>query len=548
MTFSEQLPSSPALSLSSPPLLLSLLIILFSILIIYFYQTTKSIQTGLIQRPPSLPFLGHALHFLPTTMIDKLHQFKSLYGPVYELSLFNQQFLIIHSSNLIKEITIKRPKLFRRDHQANRAAIDIHLDQGSLFFTEGHTWSRLRRLLSTPFNKTNSDIMNSLIKIEILDLIKYLHETSRTIINTNSIMMQYTLQVILRVAMGTSCLNNPYVKNGNFANDTNLIFDYFMERIFYSDFLWKIMKPFSNYEKAMKANLRIEKLVSIVLEGTKTNSGTYSDTIPGNDSGTKSGTHSDTISGNDSDTKSGNDSDTKSGTHSDTIPGNDSGKSGTHSDTISGNDSDTKSGNHSDSKIDLNRETKMEDKKKNTKKIQKSFLDILMIESSSTTTTTNQNGETKLSQDEVLANIKTMILAGSETTSVVLSWCFFFLSQSPNHLERLRKEAETLPSLEDENQNTIFDDHPITRLELPFAAACFKEAMRLRSPAPFIAAGLSSSSSPFSSHLLTLIHSFHLSLSLSSRLLSLSLCLSLSSLSLFSLFSSSLFLILFEQN
>jgi cytochrome P450 len=385
-------------------LLLSLAIVLVSIIFLYFYQTTKSITTGLIHRPPSLPFIGHAHHFLPTTLIDTLQVFRKKYGPVYELYLFSQRFFVLHDSELIKEVTTKRPKIFRRDHQANRAAIDIHMDQGSLFFTEGHTWSRLRRLLSTPFNRSNSDAMNSSIKKEISFLLQRLSSTKGEVVNANSAMMQFTLQVILRVAMG-SFPQDDYVQSGKFALDTNLLFDYFMERIFYSDFLWRFVRPFSLYQKAMEANMRIESLVSLVIDSTSTT-----------DAGS------------------------------------------VH---IKGNSS-------------------------------KSFIDILMTESKAVKPSPEDQGASagaaKLSQDEVLANIKTMILAGSETTSVVLSWCLFFLSQSPTHLQRLREEVDALPSLDEDSDST-------TRLELPFSAACFKEAMRLRTPAPFIAAGSSFSPS-----------------------------------------------------
>ena len=113
----------------------------------------------------------------------------------------------------------------------------------------------------------------------------------------------------------------------------------------------------------------------------------------------------------------------------------------------------------------------------------KTFINILRSEPHSAINI-NANPESeigsqsKLSDHEVIANIKTMILAGSETTSVVLSWALFFLSQAQHkhHLLKLRQEA-------DENLSTTVHQ---SRVELPFASACFREALRLKGPVAFV--------------------------------------------------------------
>eukprot|EP00604_Paraphysomonas_vestita_P004343 CAMPEP_0174825640 /NCGR_PEP_ID=MMETSP1107-20130205/42958_1 /TAXON_ID=36770 /ORGANISM="Paraphysomonas vestita, Strain GFlagA" /LENGTH=212 /DNA_ID=CAMNT_0016057447 /DNA_START=739 /DNA_END=1380 /DNA_ORIENTATION=- len=94
-----------------------------------------------------------------------------------------------------------------------------------------------------------------------------------------------------------------------------------------------------------------------------------------------------------------------------------------------------------------------------------------------------------------------MILAGSETTSVVLSWSLYYFTQFPEQYQRLRKEADE--KLSDINQivndinNNSGNSVNNTRIELPFTAACFKEALRLRGPAPFMGSSLVSKNEPY---------------------------------------------------
>lgn len=348
--------------------------------------------TGLVKRPPGYAIIGHPQYFNFKTLLQTMAIFCKKYGPVYELFIFQARFLIINDVQSIKEITMKRPKYFRRDAAIEGPFRSLDLFPSSLFIAEGQVWSRLRRLLSTPFNRTNADAMASSLFAEVIDLIRRLKETRGKSVNVNSEMMQYTLRVIIRVALGNFTLDE-YLTTGQIVIDTNTLFDYLVQRSFYSEFIWSFLAPFSSLQKkAFAANNRIENLVSSVLE---------------------------------------------------------------------------------------NSEAK--------RSSSKTFIDILISESQAAT----DDGHSKLSKHEVIANIKTMMLAGSETTSVVLSWCLFYLSQYPEHLQRLRREAEEkLPNLEK------FCPENFTRCELPYASACFRESLRLKGPAPILGS-CELSASPF---------------------------------------------------
>ena len=82
----------------------------------------------------------------------------------------------------------------------------------------------------------------------------------------------------------------------------------------------------------------------------------------------------------------------------------------------------------------------------------------------------------KLTDAEVISNILTMFVAGSDTTAVGISWAFYFLSLHPEAMEAARAEAN---ELDDSKHNP-----PLTATEklsrLRYCYACFTEAMRLR--------------------------------------------------------------------
>jgi len=92
-------------------------------------------------------------------------------------------------------------------------------------------------------------------------------------------------------------------------------------------------------------------------------------------------------------------------------------------------------------------------------------------------TTQDANGQ-GLSDDEIEDQLITFIAAGHETTARALCWLFYLLSQDTSSRDRLEAEVDGLDI--DNIPPEKWGDH------LPFAAACFNEAMRLFPPAPFI--------------------------------------------------------------
>ncbi|RJF95699.1 cytochrome P450 [Noviherbaspirillum saxi] len=89
--------------------------------------------------------------------------------------------------------------------------------------------------------------------------------------------------------------------------------------------------------------------------------------------------------------------------------------------------------------------------------------------------------DSKLSESELAGNMLTMLLAGEDTTAHTLAWLIHFLYCSPQVLERVRQEV-----------NSVLGAEPIaTRHEqlsqLDYVDACIQEAMRLKPVGPIMA-------------------------------------------------------------
>lgn len=84
------------------------------------------------------------------------------------------------------------------------------------------------------------------------------------------------------------------------------------------------------------------------------------------------------------------------------------------------------------------------------------------------------------SDDEVFGNVMTLLLAGEDTTANGMAWLLYYLGRDPKLQEQIREEAEA--ALGDRIVPASLAD--LEGLELTRAA--LREALRLRSPGPFV--------------------------------------------------------------
>lgn len=87
----------------------------------------------------------------------------------------------------------------------------------------------------------------------------------------------------------------------------------------------------------------------------------------------------------------------------------------------------------------------------------------------------NNKDGTGMTHDEILANARTLIGAGSHTTASALAGLTFYLTKSPEAYNRLAEEIRSTFSSED-------DINMKSTTALPFLHACLEEALRIYPP------------------------------------------------------------------
>ncbi|CAK4031373.1 sterigmatocystin biosynthesis P450 monooxygenase stcS [Lecanosticta acicola] len=93
-------------------------------------------------------------------------------------------------------------------------------------------------------------------------------------------------------------------------------------------------------------------------------------------------------------------------------------------------------------------------------------------------------------KQSVISNMKTFIFAGHDTTSSVLCYAFYYLSQHPDILARIRREHDEVFGPDPDQVADKLRKEPHLLNKLDYTLAVTKEVLRIQPPASSIRAGL----------------------------------------------------------
>ena len=85
----------------------------------------------------------------------------------------------------------------------------------------------------------------------------------------------------------------------------------------------------------------------------------------------------------------------------------------------------------------------------------------------------SEDSARRMSDEELMDQITTLLFAGSDTTSLAIAWCLHHLSLNPQVQKRLNEELQSFHSIED---MSVVD-------KLPYLNAVVQETLRLCPPA-----------------------------------------------------------------
>ncbi|CAL1709423.1 unnamed protein product [Somion occarium] len=81
----------------------------------------------------------------------------------------------------------------------------------------------------------------------------------------------------------------------------------------------------------------------------------------------------------------------------------------------------------------------------------------------------------RLSDEDVLAQVPTFLIAGHETTSTAVTWCLYALTQAPRVQQKLREELLSVPT-----ETPTMDE----LMALPYLDMVVRETLRIHAPVP----------------------------------------------------------------
>ena len=105
----------------------------------------------------------------------------------------------------------------------------------------------------------------------------------------------------------------------------------------------------------------------------------------------------------------------------------------------------------------------------------------------------DRNSPDFMTEKDILANIVTFYIAGTDTTATIVTWMTYILSTQPEVVAKLRSEIESVLLDGSGPRRLVSSDFRADRLDaLRYCDAVIKETLRLYTPANLNSASLES--------------------------------------------------------
>eukprot|EP01039_Chlorochromonas_danica_P001053 gene1053-1141_t len=369
------------------PFLLFLSLLCFTLAIciqIWYVDTSVKGIPLIVPAHYGWPLFRNFFDFSPSKQLESLLTYSKRYGDYVQLYIGWKKVILITDVSLVKELLLKRPRIFRRAKSLDPVAKITQISAGS-FHSNGQLWSKIRRLTAPSFSMQNVQSMASIIFQEVDVWVEHLENAMNDHgkVEMREESMAFTLRVITSTAFGLDhkAIQTQYFYSQTFRDDVSSFFQITLHRTRFPfpDCLWRFTPLYAHEKRTLITDARMTLNCKEVLD--------YKRSL---------------------------------------FP------------------SDDVANPHF-------------------------MIDHLIAAE-------RRKG---LTEDEVLANIKTFYIAGSETTSTVITWSCFYLSFHPDIAERLWKEVTSCDPFLERHTDTTIDQ--ILSL-LPLAQAVTKEVLRLQPP------------------------------------------------------------------
>ena len=163
-------------------------------------QTSRSLDD--LPRPKGLPLIGNLLQLQPDRLHLQLEEWAVQLGNLFTVRFGNRRLLIVHDTELGRQILRDRPDGFRR--MRNLEVVARELNMHGLFSAEGELWKEQRRIWMATLNSHQVKHFHRELMATTRKLLLRWQKAADTgtVVDVAADLMRFTVDVTMQFALG----------------------------------------------------------------------------------------------------------------------------------------------------------------------------------------------------------------------------------------------------------------------------------------------------------------------------------------------------------
>ncbi|GFR81489.1 cytochrome P450 [Elysia marginata] len=146
----------------------------------YGVQTHKYWKKLEVRGPPPVPFFGNIPELFDPAVGFRaaVKRWQGIYGRVFGIFFFRKPVLVVTDPEVIKQILIKDFNMYVDRYVVGEGKLQNPLLQLTVFFAQGSTWRRLRKMMTPSFSGTKLRFLTARVNKMARQLSDHLHSSA----------------------------------------------------------------------------------------------------------------------------------------------------------------------------------------------------------------------------------------------------------------------------------------------------------------------------------------------------------------------------------
>ncbi|KAK0051927.1 cytochrome P450 3A19, partial [Biomphalaria pfeifferi] len=188
----------------------------------YGTESHKVWKSAGVPGPPPAPFFGniHQLFNVEIGVRRSVKKWQEKYGRIFGIYFFHKPVLVVTDPEAMKRIFVKDFNIFVDRFFVGEGKLQHSIIQKTLFFAQGHSWKRLRKMVNPAFTSGKLKLLMGYINRTAGLLSEQLLDSAKkgTPVEAKTVFGAYALDVIVGTAFGLDInsqndLSNPLIQH-----------------------------------------------------------------------------------------------------------------------------------------------------------------------------------------------------------------------------------------------------------------------------------------------------------------------------------------------